>query len=208
MWSRADDAIVGASCGYAGAAIGGVKSPALSALMREKAYCGASPDLYKSGAGCGACYNLTVQATGRTSVVQVVNANSLAPGTLNCHETIFKHLTGHSTGTISTTLAQVGCGNGNLTATVLHAHEYYTKVVFSGLAYPVQGAEMRLADNRTLHMSRVADTAEWEVSHELLSAPVAFLVRLGEEEQLLTNCFGHVPAVGAVCHDSAPGPDA
>jgi len=208
-WTHTDDALVGAACGYASKEIGGLKSPmAQTPYMLARAYCGASPDLFLGGAECGACYNITREGGPEGSaVVQIVNSNGMEDGTFNCHQSVFRNLTGANSGSFPIKYAPVACdtqGKGPV-AVVFAGNAYYTKFVFSNLPHSLRGAELTVGE-RLVEMSRIGDTAQWSADHGKLSSTVGFnLVLSSGVNETLAGCFPVLPANGTVCEAPAAG---
>merc|ERR1719418_54341 len=164
MWSDNPTIIVGGSCEYANAALGGVRAPsATSPYVASRAYCAADDALYQAGATCGACYRVAYDGSPATDpgragslVVQIVDSGSAK--TFDCQVDAFEAITGSKTGVFPITYEPVDCEiatDHGPVATVLDGNNaWYTKVIFSNLPTSVVSAEL-IVNGASFGMSRV-----------------------------------------------------
>merc|ERR1719336_1975877 len=185
MWSDSPSTIVGASCEYANAVLGGVKSPsATSPYIARRAYCAASAAIYQGGASCGACYRVTYDGSPATDpgrpgslVIQVVDTGGSGES-FDCQVEAFEEITGARTGVFPMTFEPVVCEQaGGAVATVLDGdNAYYTKVIFSNLPTSVEAASIHIG-GKTFAMSRVGG-ATWSAAPEGASGAASFTLTL------------------------------
>lgn len=208
LWLDNDSDVLGAACGYAGTTIGGLRSVPVTQTpyVQAKAYCGASPDLFVNGTECGACYRLS-HGSGAGVVVQVVTANSMENSTLNCHSSVYRAISGGANvGAVRVRYEPVACDTSHKgpIATMVSGNDYYSKLIFANLPYPLKTAEL-VDGKRHVQMSRIADTAQWSAEHGLIgSDTVGFKLTTSHGEELtLAGCFADLPsAPGTSCPTS------
>merc|ERR1719336_2316152 len=184
MWSDSPSTIVGASCEYANAALGGVRAPsATSPYVASRSYCAADDALYQAGATCGACFRVSYDGSPATDpgragslVIQIVDSGSAK--TFDCQVDAFSQITGARTGVFPVTYEPVVCEtDGGAVATVLDGdNAWYTKVIFSNLPAAVLGAEA-VVGSSTFPMSR-ASGATWSASLGGVQGGASFAVTL------------------------------
>jgi hypothetical protein len=193
-------AVTGASCEYANEQDGGLNSPAAtSRYISENRYC-AVGSLYKSGAGCGDCFEVSYDGSSGTNPgtaghakVQVVNSAEATD--FVCHKDVFKTITGGSTGIYPVTFKPISCSTKSATgvATVLDGdNKYYTKVIFSDLPYAVAAATLTV-NSKSFEMSRVQG-ATFMASTDGSQGVVSFKMTLSDgSHKELKECFSSWP---------------
>merc|ERR1719336_2617530 len=210
MWSDSPSTIVGASCEYANAALGGVRAPsATSPYVASRAYCAADDALYQAGATCGACFRVTYDGSPATDpgragslVVQIVDSGSAK--TFDCQVDAFETITGSRTGIFPVTYEPVDCETeGDARATVLDGgNAWYTKVIFSNLPGAVISADIDVG-GKVFPMSRVSG-ATWKASPAGAVGVAGFVVTLEDGSVAeLSQCFQSWPVpTGSSCRTS------
>lgn len=202
MWTPDNTSVVGSACGFAAPTLGKLRSPAAQGqYITGRAYCAAMTELYAAGAACGACYALSYKG-GLPIVVQVVDEAVGKRYAFECHATVFQEITGRADGFASVTYEQVPCEtDGCVTASVMdNPNPSFTKVIFSGLEYPVVAATASVAPAPATAMARVGG-AVWSFLHGP-GGPVRFSVSNSFGDMLaLDDCFASIwpIAVGDSC---------
>merc|ERR1711981_626909 len=208
MWSASANTIVGGSCEDANSAQGGLASPAAtSPYITSQRYCAVSADVFEGGLSCGRCYRLTFDGTDTTettgcatagsAIIQVVDSGSAKE--FDCQETVFKEISGCTTGVMGITYEEVECeGTGPPTATILDGdNAWYTKVIFSGLSRAVSSASITVgAGNPGIQMTRNGG-ATWSTSTPdgiAGNVPVTFKLTLDNDATVeMDACFNTWP---------------
>merc|ERR1712072_1496098 len=159
------------------------------------------------GLSCDRCYRLTFDGTDTTettgcatavsAIIQVVDSGSAKE--YDCQETVFKEISGCTTGVMGITYEEVECeGTGPPTATILDGdNAWYTKVIFSGLSRAVSSASITVgAGNPDIQMTRNGG-ATWSTSTPDAIAgnvPVTFKPTLDNDATVeMDACFNTWP---------------
>lgn len=208
MWSKKQDVIVGASCEYANPASGKwleLASPsAQSPYIKSRHYCALNTHMMEAGLACGRCYKIKFDGKKHTegacarpgdAVIQVVGSGA-TPG-FDCHDTVFKEISGCNTGKMDITYEPVDCETKETpTAMVIGGHEDWMKMIFSGLKRPVARASIKIGSDKPIMLQRKVNSATWWSSLKGTkgSIPVSFTLTLDNSETVeLTNCFNTWP---------------